>query len=304
MSYREEAIAFDCAGETLIGILSMPAPTASSSNLTSDVGVVIIVGGPQYRTGSHRQFTLLARALARAGFAALRFDYRGMGDSTGVARDFESVNADIGAAIDQLARSLPTVERVVLWGLCDGASAALLYLHTTRDARVAGLALANPWVRNEASLARTRVKHYYLRRLRQPEFWRKALSGHVAGKAAVELWRNVGRSFERSSAKHSVDASSTPPQAPFQQRMAEAALDFDGKLLLLVSGNDLTAHEFLEHVQHEARWWAALRRDDATRCDFARADHTFSTGEDMRVLEQSTVRFLVGLGTAHTCPAE
>jgi alpha/beta superfamily hydrolase len=52
--------------------------------------VLVIVGGPQYRAGSHRQFTLLARSLAEQGFAVLRFDYRGMGDSTGAMRDQQS----------------------------------------------------------------------------------------------------------------------------------------------------------------------------------------------------------------------
>ena len=39
----EEGFAFDCSGETLIGILHRPALK------TADTGVLIIVGGPQYR---------------------------------------------------------------------------------------------------------------------------------------------------------------------------------------------------------------------------------------------------------------
>jgi hypothetical protein len=45
--------------------------------------VVIIVVGPQYRAGLHRQFVSLARTLSTAGFLVLRYDYRGMGDSDG-----------------------------------------------------------------------------------------------------------------------------------------------------------------------------------------------------------------------------
>ena len=48
-----------------------------------------MVGGPQYRVGSHRQFTLMARAFAAAGYPVLRFDYRGIGDSEGESRGFE-----------------------------------------------------------------------------------------------------------------------------------------------------------------------------------------------------------------------
>ncbi|MEO6566032.1 MAG: alpha/beta fold hydrolase, partial [Casimicrobiaceae bacterium] len=81
---------------------------------------MIVVGGPQYRVGSHRQFALLARALARVGIPALRFDYRGMGDSEGDRRSFDEIDADIAAAIDTLCREAH-LARVVLWGLCDGA---------------------------------------------------------------------------------------------------------------------------------------------------------------------------------------
>ena len=72
MNYTEETTVFACAGDTLMGILAKPETPA-------DTGVIVIVGGPQYRVGSHRQFVLLSRALAAAGYAVLRFDYRGMG---------------------------------------------------------------------------------------------------------------------------------------------------------------------------------------------------------------------------------
>ena len=88
----EQALTFDCEADALVGILHVPAAPC-------DVGVVVIVGGPQYRAGSHRQFVLLARELAAAGYAVLRFDYRGMGDSGGEPRDFERVSVDIAAAI-------------------------------------------------------------------------------------------------------------------------------------------------------------------------------------------------------------
>src|SRR5450759_3426358 len=131
MTYTEETTLFACAGDTLLGILAAPETPAQT-------GVVVIVGGPQYRVGSHRQFVLLSRALATAGYGVLRFDYRGMGDSTGAQRDFEAVSADIASAIDTLRQRLPSVKYIALWGLCDAAAAALLYCHDTQDPRVTG----------------------------------------------------------------------------------------------------------------------------------------------------------------------
>ena len=167
MSYFEKAVTFGCEGEDLVGIACLPD---SSQGPATKTGVIIIVGGPQYRVGSHRQFVLLARALATAGIPVLRFDYRGMGDSAGDLHNFENVNNDIAKAIEALAVSAPNVGKVILWGLCDGASAALIYTHQMADSRVAGLALLNPWVRSDASLAKTQVKHYYTQQLRQKEF--------------------------------------------------------------------------------------------------------------------------------------
>src|SRR5690606_6080356 len=104
----------------------------------------------------------LSRALAREGIPSLRFDYRGMGDSEGDKQRFDDIGQDIRAACD--AFCLQTgLTRIVLWGLCDAASAAMMY--AAGDARVEGLVLLNPWLHSEESMARTMVRHYYLQRL-------------------------------------------------------------------------------------------------------------------------------------------
>ncbi len=146
-SDHEQAISFECAGDRLTGVLHRPARAAA-------LGVVIVVGGPQYRIGAHRQYVLLARRLCAEGIPAFRFDTRGMGDSDGAFQGFEAIDQDIAAAIDAFQAAEAGLERVVLWGLCDGASAAAFYGH--QDPRVAGLILVNPWVRSEATQAEAR----------------------------------------------------------------------------------------------------------------------------------------------------
>jgi len=46
MKYTEQAIVFNCDGCRLIGIATKPETPA-------ETGVLIVVGGPQYRAGSH-----------------------------------------------------------------------------------------------------------------------------------------------------------------------------------------------------------------------------------------------------------
>lgn len=265
MKYLEKPLVFPCAGEELLGILAQPEGGSA-------IGVIIVVGGPQYRAGSHRQFVLLARALAAGGYPVLRFDYRGMGDSSGDSRGFESVSQDIGAAAEALLDACPGVARIVLWGLCDGASAALLYCHETQDPRVDGLVLVNPWVRSEATLARTRVKHYYGQRLLERDFWMKLLRGDLAmGQSFWGLWRNVGLSLARKG------GDQTPTrELPYQARMAQAWGDFPGRILLVRSGQDYVAREFGEYTQSDPAWSGLLERDGVRRVLVPEADHTFS----------------------------
>jgi len=277
VTYTEETTLFPCEGESLVGILAKPATPA-------DKGVVVIVGGPQYRAGSHRQFVLLSRALAAAGYAVFRFDYRGMGDSSGAQRNFESVSSDVGAAIDQLQRGVPTVQRVVLWGLCDGASAALLYCHEKQDPRVTGLCLLNPWVRSEASLAKTQVKHYYTQRLRQKEFWLKLLSGKVALSALSGFVHKVRQSSGR--------AKPLPTNQTFQQRMAEAWHRFPGRILLILSGDDYTAKEFADHSQTDIAWKNYQDHPRLNRVEIAGVDHTFSSAASRKLAEDATLSML------------
>ena len=95
-----------------------------------------------------------------------------------IPRGFENLASDLHGAIDELQKHEPGVQRVCVWGLCDGASAALMY--AASDPRVDRLVLLNPWVRSEGSLAQAYIDNYYGRRLRDPAFWRRVLTNPVA----------------------------------------------------------------------------------------------------------------------------
>jgi exosortase A-associated hydrolase 2 len=75
---------------------------------------------------SHRVFVSLARDLAAAGIAVLRFDFRGEGDSDRdfEQADFESRIADTNVAIDTLRELNPAVSDLSLVGLRLGAAVA------------------------------------------------------------------------------------------------------------------------------------------------------------------------------------
>lgn len=270
----ERPLLFEVGGETLVGVLSVPVAAPAQ-------GVVIVVGGPQYRVGSHRQFVSLAWALAEAGIAVLRFDYRGMGDSGGALRSFEQVDEDIAAAVDALAAAQPGLQRIALWGLCDGASAALMA--APRLPRVGALVLVNPWARGADTHARTRLSHYYLRRLLSADVWKRALTGRLDLRtSAADLGGNVQQALTTSAAS-----------ADYRQRMVDALDAFHGPVLWLMSGEDLTAREFETYMRGDRGRERLLRADRCARKDFPETDHTFSTPGSEAAAASATAGWLL-----------
>ena len=275
----ERAVDFDCAGDRLVGILH---PGSSDS----DIGVIIVVGGPQYRVGSHRQFVLMARRLAAAGLPVLRFDFRGMGDAGGVPRSFEDVDEDIRAAADCFERSLPNVRKLVLLGLCDAASACLMYCR--RDPRIAGLILINPWVRTEQTEARTYLRHYYRQRVFQKGLWQKLFSGRVdLSRSLKELVTSIHTARGRMSGRLSAS------QTHFVERMLAGLSSFAKPVLIVLSGRDLVAREFSDLCAGEHDWQVALGAHGTRIEHFPDADHTFSTAVHLDTLSKRCVEWLL-----------
>ena len=278
---------FEAGGEDLLGILHPGSPDATR-------GVLVVVGGPQYRVGSHRQFLLLARRLAAAGVPAFRFDYRGMGDSGGAQRDFERVSEDIRAAVDAFQEECPGLQEVVIWGLCDAASAALTY--AWQDQRIGGLVLANPWVRTEEGLAKAYLKGYYLQRIRSPDFWKGLQRGRVNPVASLRslggmVLRAAGMGRRAPSAE--TDSGDLPP-GPLPERMAEGWKRYPGPILLILSGNDLTAAEFRDTAANNPAWQGLLGQPRVTRRDLPEANHTFARREWRDQVAAWTLEWVLG----------
>ncbi len=110
LPYRSESVRFSNLGTTLAGTVTLPGDDGRHA------GVVLVSGaGPQDRDGTfmnHRPLLVMADHLTRAGFAVLRFDERGVGESEG---DFATATAgqlagDIAAAADFL-RGHDSVDR-------------------------------------------------------------------------------------------------------------------------------------------------------------------------------------------------
>jgi exosortase A-associated hydrolase 1 len=233
MEYEQRALQFSCQGNALVGIVDVPERPIER-------GVLVVGGGPQSRVGSHRHYTLMARLLAPRGIAVLRFDYRGMGDSDGEPRAFDSINDDIEAAILEFFRQVPGMKKVVIWGLGDGATAAALYAHT--DPRVCALVLLNPWA--GAGATQATLRPHQPARLGEIGFWKKLGNRHALA----------------------LDAD-----MPMPQRIIASLGCFDGAALVVVGGADATGRAFADLLE---------RNDTPCRSvTIAGANHTFASRE-------------------------
>jgi pimeloyl-ACP methyl ester carboxylesterase len=115
-------ISFQSRGKTLRGVLYVPVKYTTA--------VVLLHGFPGDSSGGTDR---RARALARAGFLALRFDFTGCGMSGGKHEErlMSGDVKDARAAIDYLCAHAE-FDKLVLLGHSTGAIDAALYAHTDK----------------------------------------------------------------------------------------------------------------------------------------------------------------------------
>lgn len=133
----------------LFGILHSPAGPAKP--------LAFVMSHPfgEEKLWGHRVFVSCARALAERGYAVLRFDYCGAGDSSGMSADtsLATHHADLQAAIRTLEQLMPAVQRIGLIGLRLGASFAASLLESASASprlRSAPLVLWDPILDGDA----------------------------------------------------------------------------------------------------------------------------------------------------------
>ena len=119
-AYEEYPVFVPAGEERLAGIIC--APTGE----LEDLGVVLLTGANYTRTHRNRMWVRAARELAERGIPSIRFDYHGVGDSTGsVIIELEvPFDADANGAAD-LLRAATGVTRLAFVATCFGGRTAM-----------------------------------------------------------------------------------------------------------------------------------------------------------------------------------
>ncbi len=260
----------------MVGMLhACPAPRGDTGSLAA----LLLPGGAQTRTGTGRALTALARQLAAQGIATLTIDWAGQGDSEGPIQPFTERAPQIAAARHALWTATG-ITRHLLIGLCDGASAALLYagpentgtentdaedagtLHMQEE--LAGLVLINCWMRDDD--------------LAPPKGWiKQALARRMLGLGAAARKRPALRPFRsRLAAAWRMLRQRSSGEGELAARLRTAATGCRVPILWVIARADPTGRDAWERLK-QPRWRAVTRQ--------GRHGFLFLKGEDHGLLD-------------------
>ncbi len=229
----EEPVFFPAAGESLFGIHTRPRA------LRRKVGVIIAQGGDTVNVSFQRNrlAVRLARVLAADGYDVVRFDWHGIGESTGTIDEFHLDRpfvADVRGAADYLRRE--GVERFVLVGACYGARTVIS--SGPHIDGIAGIVAATPPTGSNARgdmgerWARDRTVGSVVRAGLRPERirgWFDARSRRHYLRLVKGMWQRLTRRFRKG-----YDGDFTSPK--FSEPMME--LSKRGVPVLICWGDD------------------------------------------------------------------
>ena len=205
-AFRETPVRFG-AGHDFFGTLC--APTGAPAG----VAVLILTTGYDPRSGWARSAVELARRLAAAGVASLRFDSAGVGDTAPVAGRRRQIlydpvqGEDVAVAFDFL-RSTGLARRYMVMGRCSGAFVA--FRAAVSDPRWDGCVAVNPPSFRWRFVGLPRRLSAYGQRLKNPGILASLLAGDVHVRAAL---RNIAVRLVDQTA--GMLGKVLPPAVPF-----------------------------------------------------------------------------------------
>ncbi len=187
----------DIGESHMFGLYCRPA------GMPAGQGPVVLFGnaGSVYHVGPSRLYVTLARRLARAGIPSVRYDLANIGDGM----TYEHVEANIPYPSDAVQRITEVLEFVrdglghrqaVLTGFCSGATQAFhAALAQREDSALRDVIMVNPKVfygehagQQDDNLVMRRSS-YYARAMRDPQRWRRLLSGDIDYRKLAQFLR-------------------------------------------------------------------------------------------------------------------
>ncbi|WP_341313084.1 alpha/beta hydrolase [Paraburkholderia sp. IMGN_8] len=225
-----------------------------------------------HHVGDGRFGVELGRELVKRGFASLRIDARGLGDSCCAARSgvpgqtvLDATGEDLSRAVDWLVGR--GYRHVVVFGICAGAYAALQATRLNRAVR--GLVMVNPvgfvlpdgCTMQGAAERKLGSPRAHLRSMVRAGKWVEVIRGHARlGLATRTMWRHAVAQIQGTVAAWSGEALCSATESQ-QVRKLFQRLDADGvHVRLLFSPRDHSLDELYMHFGVHGRRLKKLSR--------------------------------------------
>jgi dipeptidyl aminopeptidase/acylaminoacyl peptidase len=190
----EIPLTFECENQQIVGVLHLPKKKGGIPL------VVLVHGWSANKLGTWNAFFVrAAREFSKNGFAVLRFDFRGSGDSEGKFEDqtITSMLKDLDAVITQVSEKFPQIDnkRVCLIGHSQGAYVS--FLHAIKDERIKCLV---SWMGRLSDLK---------------EFWSKLWFDEIERKGYIYEWDyKITKKYVQDSLKYNLSKLSWRIKVP------------------------------------------------------------------------------------------
>ena len=281
--------------DTLFGVLCEPPGEATGRPL-----VIIGNAGRDPHYGIHRYGVQLARDLAARGFASLRIDFAGLGDSLSPpgteSHVFETSRVnDFAAALDALQRR--GYARFAAHGVCAGAYHALQI--GLADRRIGALLLVNlpffEWEVGdtiESSARKTYSPRHYAMRLLRRDIWLRLLGNEIDVRAIARAQLARMRGRIAALARRVARTSGLNSGGSFAHRSIDTLVRRGVRTLVLMAEAD----EGIDAIVKEfGPGGIGLNKFPDTRCVILpELDHTLSTRHMRQWATYKMVAFLEG----------
>ncbi|MFA6931035.1 MAG: alpha/beta fold hydrolase [Lentisphaeria bacterium] len=216
----EESLSFASHHQQLQGILTLPVDKALRG------AVIFSHGWSGNRCGPGGLLTELARALAKAGYAVLRFDFAGRGESEGAGLQSTLLSmADDLTSATQVMKARTGLKQLLYLGLCSGGNVVVGSLKRLPEAKGLILLSVYPFSDGDTFARDLNRTLYFLKVYWQkaihPQTWKRLFRGDVRLGQVLRVLLSplLKRGTNR---KKEGQAGTTPNPADFKVRSAKA----------------------------------------------------------------------------------
>jgi len=130
----------------------------------------------------------------------------------------------------------------------------------------------------------------------QPAFWLKLFSGGIKfTHSASELSQSVRLAVQNQAATDTPLADPRHGSAGYIDRMLSGLKKFNGKTLIILSGDDRVAQEFKELKSRHKAWAKVCAKASVQEISVEKANHTFASHAWRIETENITVQWLLHL---------